>query len=57
MQRAHPAQAAAAPAHGFGPREIADGVFQHFGNNGGCGAALLFYHRKIDLPLFVIADF
>ena len=33
MQRAHPSQGTRAPAHGFGPWEIADRVFQHLGHD------------------------
>ena len=33
MQRTHPPQAATAPTHGFGPWEVANGGFQHFGND------------------------
>ena len=56
MQRAHPAQAATAPAHGFRPWEVADRFFQNFGdddisvaagrfNLGVPEAALLFFAR------------
>ncbi len=57
MQRAHPAQSASTPAHGFGPGEIADGGFQHLGDNVSGRAARLFDDGKVDLPLFIIAHF
>ena len=53
MQRAHPAQGTIAPAHGFGPWESADRVFQHFGNDQGCGTSGLFDDGVKRFALFV----
>ena len=57
VQRADPAQGAAAPAHGFGPGEIADGGFQHLGDDRRGAAARLFDHGEVNLRLFVVAEF
>ena len=56
MQRAHPAELARAPAHGFGPGEAADGFLQHIGHDLRGRAARRLDHREIDLPLLVVAD-
>ena len=56
VQRPHPTQAARAPAHGFGPGEIADDACQHLGHDDIGGAALLGDLGEIDLALFLVAD-
>ena len=48
MQRAHPTQAAGTPAHGFGPWEIANGVFEHLSHDLCRRAARLGDGGKID---------
>ena len=55
MQGAHPFQAAAAPAHGFWPREVADRIFEHFGHDFRGRAARLFDGGEIDGPFGRVA--
>ena len=57
VQRADPAQLTAAPAHGFGPGEGADGGFQHLGDDLLGPAAGFFDHRKEGFALFIGAAF
>ena len=51
MQRAHPAEAAVAPAHGFGPGQFLDRFGKKFGEHVGGGAALAVDHRDVEVAL------
>ena len=53
VQRPHPAQAAAAPAHRLGPWKIADRGFQNLGHDLGGAAAGALDDREIRLALFL----
>ena len=57
MQRTDPFQGTCAPAHRLWPREIADSVFQNFGDDIRGQTARLFDHGKVGLTLLVVADF
>ena len=54
VQRAHPAERARAPAHGFRPGEVADCVLDGLGDDFGCGTARTPDRGEPDLPLLVV---
>ncbi len=57
VQRADPFQGAGAPAHGFGPGEVADRGVEDFGDDFGGGAAGFGDRGEPDLALLVVAGF
>ena len=55
LQRSHPAQGAGAPAHGFGPGEVADDAGHHVRNDFLCRAARLLDDGDVELALLRVA--